>query len=74
MLFARTKPKYQVTVRQQYCKGCDICVRLCPVSALRLYGDFNDAGYHYPVLVADCTGCRVCETICPDFAIFVEEL
>ncbi len=48
-----------------WCKGCDICVRMCPEKCLEL--DENQV-----VIVPrpdDCTGCRICEWLCPDFAI-----
>ncbi|MCP5082057.1 MAG: pyruvate ferredoxin oxidoreductase [Alphaproteobacteria bacterium] len=48
-----------------WCKGCDICVRMCPEKCLELNAD--------QVVVIprpdDCTGCRICEWLCPDFAI-----
>jgi indolepyruvate ferredoxin oxidoreductase beta subunit len=50
-----------------WCKGCDICVKLCPERCLAL-------GESQVVEVTDpfaCTGCRVCEWLCPDFAIRV---
>jgi indolepyruvate ferredoxin oxidoreductase beta subunit len=50
-----------------WCKGCDICVKVCPERCLAL-----DASR--VVVIADpeaCSGCRVCEWLCPDFAIRV---
>jgi indolepyruvate ferredoxin oxidoreductase beta subunit len=50
-----------------WCKGCDICVKVCPERCLTL-------GAEQVVEVTDpwaCTGCRVCEWLCPDFAIRV---
>ena len=50
-----------------WCKGCDICVKLCPERCLAL-------GESQVVEITDphaCTGCRVCEWLCPDFAIRV---
>jgi indolepyruvate ferredoxin oxidoreductase beta subunit len=50
-----------------WCKGCDICVKVCPERCLSL-----DASR--VVVIADpkaCSGCRVCEWLCPDFAIRV---
>ncbi|MBI4300331.1 MAG: 4Fe-4S dicluster domain-containing protein [Chloroflexi bacterium] len=73
IIYTETKPHATVTVEQRYCKGCDLCVRLCPVGALQLSEAFSAAGYHYPVLTGQCTGCTVCEIICPDFAIVVSE-
>ncbi len=50
-----------------WCKGCDICVQVCPERCLAL-----DA--RRVVVIVDpqaCSGCRVCEWLCPDFAIRV---
>lgn len=52
-----------------WCKGCDICVKMCPERCLAL--DDN----HIAVLTdpTACTGCRICEWLCPDFAIAVHK-
>jgi indolepyruvate ferredoxin oxidoreductase beta subunit len=50
-----------------WCKGCDICVRVCPEACLRL----NDRAVVEVIDPAACTGCRLCEWLCPDFAIAV---
>jgi len=50
-----------------WCKGCDICVKVCPERCLAL-----DAEHIAYLKSPDaCTGCRVCEWLCPDFAISV---
>ncbi|MBV1863404.1 MAG: 2-oxoacid:acceptor oxidoreductase family protein [Rhodobacteraceae bacterium] len=55
----------KLEITEEWCKGCDICVKMCPERCLRL----NEQ------LVAElpdpskCTGCRMCEWLCPDFAI-----
>jgi indolepyruvate ferredoxin oxidoreductase beta subunit len=57
----------QLEIIAAWCKGCDICVKICPERCLAL-----DA--HQVVELTDpeaCTGCRVCEWLCPDFAIRV---
>ena len=50
------------------CKGCDLCVKVCPVDALKMSTDFNKLGYRYPILIEGrCTGCEMCALICPDY-------
>ena len=52
-----------------WCKGCDICVKLCPERCLKLNA-------RQVAVLKDpeaCTGCRVCEWLCPDFAITVRQ-
>jgi indolepyruvate ferredoxin oxidoreductase beta subunit len=70
-LAAEIAPKtVQFDITAGWCKGCDICVKMCPERCLRL----NDE------LVAEltdpeaCTGCRICEWLCPDFAIRVRRV
>jgi len=55
------------TLTETWCKGCDICVKMCPERCLSL----NAA--KKPVLSdpETCTGCRLCEWLCPDLAIRV---
>ena len=54
-------------IEPAWCKGCDICVKVCPERCLALDAE------HIAYLKAPdaCTGCRVCEWLCPDFAISV---
>lgn len=60
-----------VLIRPNRCKGCELCAAHCPVGVLALSADFNDAGYHYPVVANEgCIACQACTAICPDFAIF----
>ena len=56
-----------ITVNTRWCKGCEICVKLCPERCLAL-------DERQVALLTDpwaCTGCRICEWLCPDFAIRV---
>jgi indolepyruvate ferredoxin oxidoreductase beta subunit len=57
----------RLEITAAWCKGCDICVKVCPERCLAL-----DASQ--VVAITDpgaCSGCRVCEWLCPDFAIRV---
>jgi len=65
---------YRVHVDQNLCKGCGICVDMCPAKALSLSRYPNQRGYHYAEQTGKCIGCRICEWYCPDFAIAVEEV
>ncbi len=70
--------KGRVIINVDRCKGCGLCVHVCPVHILELSPDtFNVKGYH-PVVVTDmeqCTGCASCATICPDvvFTVYREK-
>jgi 2-oxoglutarate ferredoxin oxidoreductase subunit delta len=55
------------------CKGCGLCVAVCPEKILRLAQGFNRQGQHYAECFAEerCTACTFCAVICPDSAIRV---
>lgn len=56
---------HEIDIRHDWCKGCDICSRVCPEYCLAV--DL-DGKLTIPNPEA-CTGCRLCELLCPDFAI-----
>ena len=62
-----------VYVNREACKGCGICIALCPVDVLAFSGALNQRGVAYPEVVAAerCTGCQNCVVYCPDFAVVV---
>jgi 2-oxoglutarate ferredoxin oxidoreductase subunit delta len=57
------------------CKGCGLCVDVCPRHVLALdEAIVNELGYH-PLRLIDssgCTSCALCARICPDavFAVY----
>jgi indolepyruvate ferredoxin oxidoreductase beta subunit len=59
--------KVRLEITPEWCKSCDICVKLCPERCLRLNAE-RIAELADP---DKCTGCRLCEWLCPDFAIRV---
>ena len=62
-----------IEVLDDWCKGCEICVKRCPVQALEISEIMNKKGVRVPRLkeVNNCHQCRLCELLCPDFAITV---
>ncbi|MCP4378103.1 MAG: pyruvate ferredoxin oxidoreductase [bacterium] len=60
--------EFELILTPEWCKGCDICVKVCPERCLIL-----NAEQKVELADADaCTGCRICEWLCPDFAIDVK--
>jgi 2-oxoglutarate ferredoxin oxidoreductase subunit delta len=66
----------KVWIDERYCKGCSICIEVCPVKALQSSEGINAKGYHLPVEkdMRRCKACGLCELMCPDFAIAIEEV
>ena len=63
-------------IDEKICKGCGLCISVCPKKLLRLATEkMNDKGYNPAVLSdeAACIGCAMCGVICPDSAITVEK-
>jgi 2-oxoglutarate ferredoxin oxidoreductase subunit delta len=61
--------KFNVEVNSAWCKGCSLCVGVCPKSVLEM----SERMKSIPAKMGDCIGCRQCENICPDLAITIKE-
>ena len=64
------KPRVKVNIKNDWCKGCSICMGFCPKDVLAL----NDEGKVYAKNPENCVGCGNCEIYCPDFAISLGRL
>ncbi|MDR1620376.1 MAG: 4Fe-4S binding protein [Clostridiales bacterium] len=65
----------KVTINEERCKGCGLCVRACPKKIMQLSKTkLNSKGYH-PAEVTEpeaCIACAACARTCPDVVIQVE--
>jgi 2-oxoglutarate ferredoxin oxidoreductase subunit delta len=68
--------KGKVTINEVICKGCGLCVSVCPKKVLELSKTkIILAGYNPAEMVSDdCIACTICAKMCPDCAIVVEKL
>ena len=68
--------KGRVFFDQDRCKGCNLCVSVCPTKILAIDATIlNRKGYH-PAYVANpenCIACANCAMVCPDLVITVEK-
>ncbi len=66
----------KVTFERDRCKGCELCVAVCPKHIIEMDTATNARGYH-PATVRrmnECTGCASCARMCPDSVITVERM
>ncbi len=64
-----------VRILDEYCKGCELCISVCPKDVLVLSERFNKKGLKVAEVhrAEACTGCMNCAVICPDVAIEILE-
>lgn len=64
--------KGRITVAEEYCKSCGLCVDACPKKVLRIADHLNAKGYRPVEQYKDgCIGCALCALTCPDAVIEV---
>ncbi len=66
---------YHHQIDADRCKGCGLCVTICPKKVLEISERVNTKGY-FPAFQArpeDCIKCALCCTMCPDVAITITE-
>ncbi len=70
------KVRGAIVVDEQKCKGCGVCVPVCPTNVIALSEDVNGKGYHFAYMEQPdkCTGCVNCAIVCPDGVITVYRL
>ena len=70
--------KGKIVIDQERCKGCHLCVDVCPNQNIETNSKHNGKGYQ-PARFKEkeqtgkksCTGCAMCATMCPEVAIEV---
>ena len=64
-----------IYIDKNACKGCGICIAVCPKNIVKFAKDLNQKGVHYPEIVNgnECILCENCMIYCPDFAMVVNK-
>ncbi|MCX5637327.1 MAG: ferredoxin family protein, partial [Planctomycetota bacterium] len=64
----------RIIIDIERCKGCGLCVAVCPKNGIAISKKSNKSGY-FPAeaINSDCTGCAACAIVCPDVAIEVQQ-
>ena len=67
-----TRMTGKITIDTERCKGCGLCVEVCPKNCIIISEQSNRNGY-FPAQASniDCTGCAMCAIICPEAIIKV---
>ena len=62
----------KIKINRERCKGCGLCIPVCPRQSLAISRDSNKLG-HFPAetVSPECSGCALCALICPEVAIEV---
>jgi len=63
----------KVRILEKYCKGCGICIEVCPNKILAIGDKSNEKGYFTAICLdqGKCISCALCAKVCPDVAIEV---
>lgn len=63
-------------IEKDRCKGCSLCVVVCPKKVLEISKVGNTKGYFpaYQARPEDCVFCAICCTMCPDVAITIAKI
>ena len=75
MVVAQHINRAYITIDAEKCKGCRLCISVCPKEVIGLASHINEKGY-FPAVVLEervhsCTGCTACAMMCPDAVISV---
>jgi len=57
--------KYKPSIRENWCKGCGLCIAFCPKKVLAA----DALGRPLIQAAENCIGCGICCHRCPDMAI-----
>lgn len=67
--------KGRIIINEERCKGCALCIPVCPVHILQLDKTKTNLKGYTPLMVTEdkCIACTFCAMMCPDSVITVEK-
>lgn len=74
-LYPLPQKQTRILIDEESCKGCSLCLQVCPRKVFSAGKKRNRAGYQIPEVTEanNCTQCLLCELTCPDLALTVEK-
>jgi len=62
---------FKIVIDKERCKGCRLCLSVCPKELIKTTSQFNKKGYCVVEIekTQECLGCQQCAIICPEGAI-----
>lgn len=76
-MVTKRKVRGNITIDRELCKGCYLCLSVCPQEVITKSEHLNQKGYYPAKFKEDegkgkmCIACVRCATMCPDIAIEV---
>jgi 2-oxoglutarate ferredoxin oxidoreductase subunit delta len=69
----KNKGVKEIRIDGEVCKGCFLCLEVCPNQVLSKGEKRSRGGYPMPQVanLENCAGCLLCELTCPDLALTV---
>ena len=75
---AKTVKKGKIVIDREWCKGCHLCIEVCPNKVIEVDQSLNKKGYspaRFKQTISEgekgCIACAQCATVCPEVAIEV---
>ncbi|WP_265822465.1 4Fe-4S dicluster domain-containing protein [Geovibrio ferrireducens] len=65
----------KVLINGEKCKGCGLCIQVCPKKILRFSDNINSMGYSI-IMCTDqdaCILCKSCALVCPDVVFTLQK-
>ncbi len=66
--------KGTIRIKKAMCKGCGLCIEVCPKGAIFISKKINEKSYfpaEFDKKNNECTGCGLCAVMCPEAIIEV---
>jgi 2-oxoglutarate ferredoxin oxidoreductase subunit delta len=62
----------KIVIDKSRCKGCGLCIQVCPKKILSFDAKIvNELGHHPVSAEGNCAACGLCALICPDIVFSI---